>query len=127
VSDLSLPPVYRQRAQDGALLEDVREANGAPLDRSVNYKVHLTAFEIHRNVPRSLRSGPRVVHVKILTLATWLCFIAIPAFAVPCSSVLGCGHHGAPAPLIGLGLEGALAIGGALLASKLLRRWKQPK
>jgi hypothetical protein len=65
--------------------------------------------------------------MKILTLATWLCFIAIPAFAVPCPSVFGCGIQGAPAPLIGLGLEGALAIGGALLGSKLLRRWKQPK
>jgi hypothetical protein len=66
--------------------------------------------------------------MKELTLITWLCLSTIPAFAqnaattsaVPtvCSSA----RCGAPAPLIGLGLPAAFAVGGVLLGAKLLRR-----
>lgn len=70
--------------------------------------------------------------MKILTLILWLSLSAIPAFAqtaatptavpTPCSAAAGCGYHGAPAPLIGLGIPAALAVGGVLLGAKFLRR-----
>jgi hypothetical protein len=70
--------------------------------------------------------------MKALTLIVWLCLGAIPAFAqstaavpVPCSAAAGCGVHGAPAPLLGLGLPSILSIGGVLLGFKLLKRKKQ--
>jgi hypothetical protein len=34
-------------------------------------------------------------------------------------------HHGAPAPLIGAGIEGLMAIGGVLLGSRFFRRPKK--
>ena len=34
-------------------------------------------------------------------------------------------HHGAPAPLIGAGIEGLMAVGGGLLGAKFLRRRKK--
>ena len=55
--------------------------------------------------------------MKTLTLAMWLCFNALPVFAAPTVST-----HAAPAPLIGLGLPVALAVGGAVLGAKLLKR-----
>jgi hypothetical protein len=62
--------------------------------------------------------------MKKLTLITWLCFSAIPAFAAPtptpCASA-AC-VHSAPAPLIGLGLPVALVVGGVMLGAKLLKR-----
>jgi len=65
--------------------------------------------------------------MKGLTLIIWLCLATVPALAqtattsagAPCSA---CGVHGAPAPLIGLGLPAAFAVGGVLLGAKLLRR-----
>ena len=59
--------------------------------------------------------------MKGLALITWLCLSTVPAFAqnaVP----IACAHCSAPAPLIGLGLPAAFAVGGVLLGAKLLRR-----
>ena len=55
--------------------------------------------------------------MKTLTLAMWLCFNALPVIAAPTVST-----HAAPAPLIGLGLPVALAVGGVVLGAKLLKR-----
>jgi hypothetical protein len=55
--------------------------------------------------------------MKTLTLAMWLCFNALPVLAAPIAST-----RAAPAPLIGLGLPVALAVGGAILGAKLLKR-----
>jgi hypothetical protein len=69
--------------------------------------------------------------MKTLTLLVWLCLGATPAFAQqaaaiatpePCSAAVGCGHVGAPAPLLGLGIPSALAVGGVLLGTKLFGR-----
>ena len=57
--------------------------------------------------------------MKTINLALWFTVIAESAFALPPS------HVGAPAPLIGMGLQGAIAVGGMLLGSKLFKRWKQ--
>jgi len=40
---------------------------------------------------------------------------------------MACGpqHFGAPAPLIGLGIESAVAVGAVLLGSKLFKRWRK--
>lgn len=65
--------------------------------------------------------------MKKLTLITWLCLSVLPAFAQqsgnnspsPCTAV-SC--RGAPAPLLGLGIPSALAVGGVLLGAKLFRR-----
>lgn len=70
--------------------------------------------------------------MKVLALTIWLCAIALPAFAdqggIPNGGV-GNGngngnieHEGAPAPLLGLGVPSALAVGGVLLGAKLLKR-----
>jgi hypothetical protein len=67
--------------------------------------------------------------MKAIFLGLWLCLNAIPAFAqsasaVPprCSAAVGCRYGGAPAPLLGLGIPSALAVGGVLLGAKLLKR-----
>lgn len=72
------------------------------------------------------------MRMKILTLIIWLCLSATPVFAdaggVPNGGVgngNGVGnetHEGAPAPLLGLGLPSALAVGAVLLGAKLLER-----
>lgn len=64
--------------------------------------------------------------MKALTLTFWLCFTAMPVFAAatptpsPCAST-AC-VRGAPAPLIGFGIPIALAAGGVLLGTRLLKR-----
>jgi hypothetical protein len=68
--------------------------------------------------------------MKGLTLIIWLCLSAVPAFAqnAPattstaniCATAERC--RSAPAPLIGLGIPAAFAVGGVLLGGKLLRR-----
>jgi hypothetical protein len=65
--------------------------------------------------------------VKKLTLIFWLCLGATPVFAqtAPCPTAAGCGYHGAPAPLLGLGIPSALAVGGILLGAKLFSRWRR--
>jgi len=66
--------------------------------------------------------------MKGLTLIIWLCLNAGPTFAQSASAVTNvppCATavcRGAPAPLIGLGLPAAFAVGGVLLGAKLLRR-----
>jgi hypothetical protein len=62
-------------------------------------------------------------NVKVVVLAIWLCIAAIPAFAQttsspPASSTI----RRVPAPLIGLGIPAALAVGGVLLGAGLLNR-----
>ena len=67
--------------------------------------------------------------MKVLLISIWLCIGAMPAFA-QINNYQGQnnnnqgknGHHGAPAPLIGLGLPAILAVGGALFGVKLLKR-----
>jgi hypothetical protein len=66
---------------------------------------------------------------KAFVLAVWMVLGSAPAFASACGLFIGCqppqGYHvGAPAPLIGMGLPGGLAVVGALLGAKLLRRKK---
>jgi hypothetical protein len=63
--------------------------------------------------------------MKGLTLITWLCLSTIPALAQTTAAVSPCATavcRSAPAPLIGLGLPAAFAVGGVLLGAKLLRR-----
>jgi hypothetical protein len=61
--------------------------------------------------------------MKGLTLAILLCLSAIPAVAAPTYSPCAASAcRSAPAPLIGLGLPAAFAIGGVLAGAGLLRR-----
>jgi hypothetical protein len=69
--------------------------------------------------------------MKVLFLSFWILFLAAPAFANPGgipNGGVGQGNgngnqlHSAPAPLLGLGIPSALAIGGVLLGAKFLRR-----
>jgi hypothetical protein len=67
--------------------------------------------------------------MKIALLLIWLCIGSIPAFAQNQNGQgqnnqnnQGQDHRGAPAPVIGLGVPAALAIGGVLLGAKLLNR-----
>jgi hypothetical protein len=65
--------------------------------------------------------------MKVLQLTIWLCVGTLPAFAdstvdsLLCR-VTTCDHRAAPAPLIGLSIPAALAVGGALLGAKFLKR-----
>ena len=61
--------------------------------------------------------------MKVVVLAIWMCIGAIPAFAQdtgsnPTPSTV----RRVPAPLIGLGIPAALAVGGVLLGAGLLNR-----
>ncbi len=69
--------------------------------------------------------------MKFLALIIWLCVSAISAFAnpggVPNGGVgngngNGNGMHGAPAPLLGFGIPSAAAVGGVLIAARVLER-----
>jgi hypothetical protein len=69
--------------------------------------------------------------MKILLLSMWLCIGAAPVFAnpggVPNGGVgkgngFGNFKHEAPAPLLGVGIPTALAVGGVLLGGKILGR-----
>jgi hypothetical protein len=73
-----------------------------------------------------------ITEMKPLLLSIWLFVNLAPAFAADSGHANiaadsdrghnGFGHRSAPAPLIGLGIPSALAVGGALLAAKLLKR-----
>jgi hypothetical protein len=56
--------------------------------------------------------------MKPITLALGVALVAVSAFAAPAS------HVGAPAPLIGMGIQGAVIVGSVVFGSKLFRRWK---
>jgi hypothetical protein len=62
--------------------------------------------------------------MKTLTWTLWFFLSAGPALAavLPCATS-ACTRVGAPAPLIGLGIESAAAVGALLLGSKLFKRW----
>ena len=70
--------------------------------------------------------------MKILFLSLAILLGAVPVFADPGgmpNGGVGQGngegnehHHGAPAPLLGLGIPSALAVGGVLLGAKFLKR-----
>ena len=67
--------------------------------------------------------------MKAALLAIYLCIGAAPVFAAEhgvgnlSDHTGGVGHHKpAPAPLVGLGIPVALAVGGALLGAKFLNR-----
>ena len=61
--------------------------------------------------------------MKAALLTIWLCISAVPVFAAGHSDGNPGDHHKpAPAPLIGLGVPVALAVGGVLLGTKLLKR-----
>jgi hypothetical protein len=74
--------------------------------------------------------------MKILLFAFWLCIGAVPVFAAngqgqdnnnQGQNNNNQGQHGgglraAPAPLLGLGIPSALAVGGVLLGAKLWER-----
>jgi hypothetical protein len=67
--------------------------------------------------------------MKVAFLSLWILLGTMPAFADRNGGGdhdrgLGTEHHlhGAPAPLLGLGIPSALAVGGALLGAKLLGR-----
>jgi hypothetical protein len=64
--------------------------------------------------------------MRTLAWTLWFIFGARLALAgpLPCSAVV-CGHLGAPAPLIGLGIESVVAVGAVLLGSKLFKRWRK--
>jgi hypothetical protein len=66
-------------------------------------------------------------------LSIWLCISATAAFAADVGTNVSVGplgvsadvslrHKGAPAPLIGLGIPAALAVGGVLLGAKFIKR-----
>jgi hypothetical protein len=76
--------------------------------------------------------------VREWILAVSLCLLVVPALAGngndqgQNNNDQGNGYHGksndhrgAPAPLIGAGIEGLVAVGGVLLGSKFLRRRKK--
>jgi hypothetical protein len=77
-----------------------------------------------------LRPNPRrEVGMRAALLAIWLCIGAMPVFAADhgegrlSDHAGGIGRHKpAPAPLVGLGIPVVLAVGGALLGTKLLKR-----
>jgi hypothetical protein len=67
----------------------------------------------------------------VLTLIILGCVGTAPVFADPGNGNVGVGngngngnqkHVAAPAPLLGLGIPSALAVGGAFLGARLLRR-----
>ena len=66
--------------------------------------------------------------MKVLLLSIWLSLGAISAFAGDGNGQgqnnnnQGGGVHAGPAPLLGVGIPAALAIGGVLLGAKLLKR-----
>jgi hypothetical protein len=69
--------------------------------------------------------------MKVLLVSLWILLGALPAFAGGGNDQgqngngqgqNGGGLHAAPAPLLGLGIPSALAIGGVLLGAKFLRR-----
>jgi len=68
--------------------------------------------------------------IKVVLFAIWLCVGMIPAFAQSGNNNdqgqnnnnQGQNTQRAPAPLIGLGIPAALAVGGVLLGAKLLNR-----
>ena len=47
------------------------------------------------------------------------------AFAVPCSSVFGCGGKPAPAPLLAAGIPAFVALGGGAAVARLIRRRRE--
>jgi len=69
--------------------------------------------------------------MKVVFLSLWILLGTIPAFADR-GDMPHRGHerdfhsehhmHGAPAPLLGLGIPSALALGGVLIGAKLLGR-----
>jgi hypothetical protein len=64
--------------------------------------------------------------VRTLALATlWFVLSAGPSLAMCPALACGPQHFGAPAPLIGLGIESAVAVGAVLLGSKLFKRWRK--
>jgi hypothetical protein len=62
--------------------------------------------------------------MKAALLAIWICLIALPALALPCSTAVGC-VHGAPAPIIGAGIPALLGVGGVWLGRRLLKRTRR--
>jgi len=69
--------------------------------------------------------------MKVAILSLWILLGTMPAFAdrggIPNGGVgngVGNGNqvHGAPAPLLGLGIPAALAVGGVLFGAKLVGR-----
>jgi len=69
--------------------------------------------------------------MKVAILSLWILLGTMPAFAdrggIPNGGVgngVGNGNqvHGAPAPLLGLGIPSALAVGGVLFGAKLVGR-----
>jgi hypothetical protein len=69
--------------------------------------------------------------MKALLISLWVLLGAVPVLADPGripNGGVGQGRgngnvvHAAPAPLLGLGIPSALAIGGVLLGAKFLRR-----
>ena len=68
--------------------------------------------------------------MKAALLAIWLCIGAVPVFAADHgdgrlsdhTGGIGGHHRPAPAPLVGLGIPVALAVGGVLLGAKWLNR-----
>ena len=67
--------------------------------------------------------------MKTALLAIWLCIGAVPVFAADHGDGRLSDHAGgiarhrpAPAPLVGLGIPVALAVGGVLLGAKWLNR-----
>ena len=65
--------------------------------------------------------------MKVAFLSLWILLGAVPAFAdrgVTSNGGVGNEHHmhRAPAPLLGLGIPAALAVGGVLFGAKLWGR-----
>ena len=86
-----------------------------------------------RESKRSFNANLAMIkEMKPLLLAIWLFVGLAPALAADRGNAniaadsghgnSGFGHRSAPAPLIGLGIPSALAVGGALIAAKLLKR-----
>ena len=67
--------------------------------------------------------------MRALTLAATFCLLGLSAFGGNGNDQgqnnNDQGHRGAPAPLIGAGIPGAIAVGGVLLSSRLFRRNKK--
>jgi hypothetical protein len=62
--------------------------------------------------------------MKVAFLSLWILLGALPAFADhgDIEHYRGHEYHGAPAPLLGLGIPSALAVGSVLFGAKLWGR-----
>ena len=63
--------------------------------------------------------------MRLLAIVTGMCISAATVTQAVAHPSAICTLHPAPAPVIGAGIPVLLAVGGVLLATKLLARWRR--